>query len=487
MNESFGYDPNKEDPYKPQFLPKEEHLDPFSEEPTIEQHNTVMSEWDKEYQKHIENLTPDELLLTTEEESELARRIQLGKSAMRELAHDNIDVDLRRALQEQVDSGLLAKEELVLRNLRLAAWFVRKSMDLDKRRRIEKGRGGQRGAIVQDLSSLSGGQLEYSDRMQLATIGLMQAADIFKPGGGRFSTVSMFEMESILIKSIQDDTLPLKIPVGKSQDINRVARVRRQLQQDFGREATYEELEQRTNLGVDYLQELDRLAAARQHISFEDIADRYKQSLGDDVEDDGPDGASDILPDQGVRLSVEDEVVLKDMGRVVDDMLEGLSERERFVIIFRFGLDDGEPRTLEEVGSYLGVTRERVRQLEARAFSGLRSTKQVRSIANEIVYGADSDPTNGVRPVVPLSEYDEAQMDLKSAPLTSKGSSSSKSHPNEAKAAPQGDGTYTLAEYRRREEAARAQSDELAAKGKEDKAKRRAGVFRYIKYNRMGE
>ena len=355
MPEGYTHDTNYEDPYRPQFLPEDEHLDAFPEDERTEVDNRLLSEWERAYQKAIVEATPDELLPTAEEEKQLAARIQMGLNMEKELLSDGPSGHDRAAKEALVQDGVAARDELVLRSLRLAAWFVRATMDFRRKERLGAGKKGVKGAIYSDLSKLRGGTIDYSDRMQLASIGLIKAAARYK-GEGRFSTLAMYNMENELSQElVRRETLPFRLPSDVSQDIRNVSKTRGYLTGALGRQPTDEEVAHEMLINEDKVGRLDQLEHGRQRISLEDLASRYlEEHDGGEVWQDEAEGIEELLPDPSTELTIEDEAALDELERKADQILAALSEREQLVIELRFGLAGGEPMTLEAVGQEIG-------------------------------------------------------------------------------------------------------------------------------------
>jgi RNA polymerase primary sigma factor len=309
-------------------------------------------------------------LLTGEEELELARQIHDGVLAGERLKTEEIeDPDLIDALQLAVQQGKNAHDKLARSNLRLVVSVAKRYI----------GRG-----------------LNFLDLIQEGNLGLLRAVDKFDHTlGFKFSTYATWWIRQAISRAIADQARTIRIPVHMVETINRQARIKRRLQQELGREPLFEELalemefvepedvdavraylRDGKRLDIDTARRLER-ASARvrriQRLSQEPLSlntpvgNEENSYLGDFIEDESMPGPVDSA---SRRLLKEH----------MNEILEGLNERERKVLIMRFGLEDGVTRTLEDVGKEFEVTRERVRQIEAKALRKLRHPQRSRKL-----------------------------------------------------------------------------------------------------------
>jgi RNA polymerase primary sigma factor len=381
-----------------------------------------MSEWDRAHQRMFEGLTPPEEVGDEDKQKALAELIQTGQKAKKLLGRSSLTEEDRGRLEAEVKAGFEARNDLVVSNLRLAAWFVRQTMDFNKEQRLKQGETGKSGSIVQDLSTLSGGELDYSDRIQLATRGLFVAADKYgEKGTGRFSSYAMYAMEGGLLRAMAPNQSPLRIPGYLSEKVSKVDSYIKDFEGTNGRQPTYEEVARGLELPIDIASQRYDLSMARQQISYEVVADHLEQksaeavAMGTDPEAEAL-TLADELPDTGLGASYDEEVAASSLLGALDKILDTLSDRERGIIEMRYGLDTGERMTLDEVGRRYGITRERVRQIEIQTMSKIRHDNWYPDSPLRVFIDTPrtKDPTMGVPPQVGLNEDDDLALGIRS-------------------------------------------------------------------------
>ena len=273
-------------------------------------------------------------LLTPEEELSLAKRMADGETAKEQLEEigEEIDEDTKKQIDLLIADGEKAKKSLAEANLRLVVSIAKRYV----------GRG-----------------MLFLDLIQEGNLGLIKAVDKFDyTKGYKFSTYATWWIRQAITRAIADQARTIRIPVHMVETINKLVRVSRQLVQELGREPTPEELAKELNMPVDKVREISKIS--QEPVSLETpIGEEEDSHLGDFIPDeDAP------APSEAASF-----VLLKEQLGAV---LETLSEREAKVLRLRFGLDDGRARTLEEVGKEFDVTRERIRQIAAKALRKLR-------------------------------------------------------------------------------------------------------------------
>ena len=291
-------------------------------------------------------------LLTAEEEIELAQKMEDGVKAAETIAElqkkledcpEEEKAEINKQIEEQqeiVDIGEDSKKKLAEANLRLVVSIAKRYV----------GRG-----------------MLFLDLIQEGNLGLIKAVEKFDYRKGyKFSTYATWWIRQAITRAIADQARTIRIPVHMVETINKLIRVSRQLLQELGREPTPEEIAEEMNMPVDRVREI--LKISQEPVSLETpIGEEEDSHLGDFIQDDNV-----PVPSDAAAFTLLKEQLVEVLGT--------LTEREQKVLRLRFGLDDGRARTLEEVGKEFNVTRERIRQIEAKALRKLRHPSRSRKL-----------------------------------------------------------------------------------------------------------
>jgi RNA polymerase primary sigma factor len=271
-------------------------------------------------------------LLTAEDEVELAKTIEAGLFAEEKLGGGFPMLGAMHSdLVLLVGEGVRAKQRLIEANLRLVVSIAKRYI----------GRG-----------------LVFLDLIQEGNLGLIRAVEKFDyTRGYKFSTYATWWIRQAITRAIADQARTIRVPVHMVETINKLARVQRQLHQELGREATTDEIAAELGLEPERVAEIQRIA--QEPVSLQSPIGEEESDLGDFIED-----ADAVVPIEAAAF-----IMLQDQ---LERVLDKLAEREQRIIQLRFGLTDGHPRTLEEVGREFGVTRERIRQIESKTLAKLR-------------------------------------------------------------------------------------------------------------------
>ncbi|MEU7877874.1 RNA polymerase sigma factor [Microbispora bryophytorum] len=284
----------------------------------------------KDYLKQIGKVP----LLNAEQEVELAKRIEAGLFAEEQLAQeaDGLPVDVRAELEWIAEDGHRAKNHLLEANLRL---------------------------VVSLAKRYTGRGMLFLDLIQEGNLGLIRAVEKFDyTKGYKFSTYATWWIRQAITRAMADQARTIRIPVHMVEVINKLARVQRQMLQDLGREPTPEELARELDMTPEKVIEVQKYG--REPISLHTpLGEEGDSEFGDLIED-----SEAIVPADAVSFTLLQEQL--------HSVLDTLSEREAGVVSMRFGLTDGQPKTLDEIGKVYGVTRERIRQIESKTMSKLR-------------------------------------------------------------------------------------------------------------------
>jgi len=275
-------------------------------------------------------------LLTAAEEVDLAKRVEAGVFAAERLEQHERDgelgADLRRDLLAVVGDGQRAKQRLIESNLRL---------------------------VVSIAKRYAGRGLPFLDLIQEGNLGLIRAVEKFDyTRGFKFSTYASWWIRQAVSRAVADQARTIRIPVHMVETVNRILRAQRLLVQSLGRDPSAAEIAVQVDMPAERVEEIKRLAM--EPVSLHSpVGEEEGSELGDLIED-----SESVPPAELVSAGL--------LASHVEAVLTHLGDREREVVRMRYGLTDGEPRTLEEVGRAFGVTRERVRQIEAKSLAKLR-------------------------------------------------------------------------------------------------------------------
>jgi RNA polymerase primary sigma factor len=272
-------------------------------------------------------------LLTAEQEVSLAKRIEAGEKSSRRLASsEKLKNASIKNLREIEEDGMEAKRKLVEANLRLVVSIAKRYV----------GRG-----------------MLFLDLIQEGNLGLIRAVEKFDyEKGYKFSTYATWWIRQAITRAIADQARTIRIPVHMVETINKLVRVQRQLLQDLGREPLPDEIADEMEFSPEKVREI--LKVSQEPVSLETPIGEEEDSH-----------LSDFIPDSEATVPA-DAAAFKLLQEQLEEVLDDLNTREKRVIQLRFGLLDGQPRTLEEVGKVFGVTRERIRQIESKTLSKLR-------------------------------------------------------------------------------------------------------------------
>jgi RNA polymerase primary sigma factor len=283
----------------------------------------------KDYLKQIGKVP----LLNAEQEVELAKRIEAGLFSEEKLnSGEKIDKKLRRDLEWIAEDGRRAKNHLLEANLRL---------------------------VVSLAKRYTGRGMLFLDLIQEGNLGLIRAVEKFDyTKGYKFSTYATWWIRQAITRAMADQARTIRIPVHMVEVINKLARVQRQMLQDLGREPTPEELARELDMTPEKVVEVQKYG--REPISLHTpLGEEGDSEFGDLIED-----SEAIVPSDAVSFTLLQEQL--------ESVLDTLSDREAGVVRMRFGLTDGQAKTLDEIGKVYGVTRERIRQIESKTMSKLR-------------------------------------------------------------------------------------------------------------------
>ncbi|MCR5390180.1 MAG: RNA polymerase sigma factor RpoD [Lachnospiraceae bacterium] len=299
-------------------------------------------------------------LLTMEEEIELAKRIEAGKAAREE----------NEKLAEKIEGLKKARnKEKAAKDKRTwqAKMRANKKVIDDAKDAIDHLTSANLRLVVSNAKHYLGRGMNFLDVIQEGNLGLMRAVDKFDYHKGyKFSTYATWWIRQAITRSIADQARTIRLPVHMVENINRIVRIRRTLTSELGREPSTAEVAARADMDEAKVQEIMRISA--EPISLETpVGEEEDTTIGDMVDD-----KTTVAPEEAAAKTLLRQQIMESM--------EALDEREREVLILRYGLRDGQPQTLEEVGKKFSVTRERIRQIEARAIKKLKLPSRLKKL-----------------------------------------------------------------------------------------------------------
>jgi RNA polymerase primary sigma factor len=311
-------------------LPSHEHLDKVA---------GASADPVKDYLKQIGRVS----LLTADEEKDLSERIEAGLYAQHILdtaKEGELSFEYRRELQWAANDGRKAKDHLLEANLRLVVSLAKRYI----------GRG-----------------MHFLDLIQEGNLGLIRAVEKFDyTKGFKFSTYATWWIRQALTRAMADQARTIRVPVHMVEVINKLSRIQRRMLQDLGREPTTEELANELNMPIEKVEEVQKYG--REPISLHTpLGEEGDSEFGDLIED-----TDAISPQDAVAFSI-----LQEEFRQV---LSTLTDREAGVIKMRYGLEDGQPKTLDDIGKQYNVTRERIRQIESKTMNKLRQPSRSKAL-----------------------------------------------------------------------------------------------------------
>ena len=305
----------------------------------------------------LDEFEPDFEDLTNEDEENIADEDLINSSYSDDITDDSVRMYLREI------------GKIPLLSLEKETELAKKAMEGDQKAKDKMAEANMR-LVVSIAKRYSGRGLELLDLIQEGNTGLLRAVDKFDPSKGfKFSTYATWWIRQAITRAIADQARTIRIPVHMVETINKVLRATRKLTNELNREPSVEEIAKEMGMEpekVDYVMKIKQDIASLDATVGRD-GDDEDSVLGDFIEDEG-------------RVSPEDAAAAQMLKEQIAEILSSLSEREQKVVKLRFGIGGGRPHTLEEVGAEFSVTRERIRQIEAKALSKLRKHKDTKKL-----------------------------------------------------------------------------------------------------------
>ncbi|MCC8127638.1 MAG: RNA polymerase sigma factor RpoD [Clostridiales bacterium] len=307
-------------------------------------------------EKEMQDLEEELLLEEIDDDAELPLETESQEMDVPETP--GVDDPVRMYLKEIGKIPLLSFEEEIELAKRMEAG------DTEAKERLAE---ANLRLVVSIAKRYSGRGMQLLDLIQEGNLGLIKAVEKFDYRKGyKFSTYATWWIRQAITRAIADQSRTIRIPVHMVETINRMIRTSRQLVQELGREPTTEEIAEKMGVPVERVEELRQISL--EPVSLESpVGDEEDSHLGDFIQDEN-------------MAAPADEAAYSLLREQLEEVLDGLSEREKMVLKLRFGLEDGRPHTLEEVGKQFHVTRERIRQIEAKALRRLRHPSKSRKL-----------------------------------------------------------------------------------------------------------
>ncbi len=307
-------------------------------------------------EKEMQDLEKELLLEEIDDEAEMP--VETDHQEMDAPETSGVDDPVRMYLKEIGKIPLLSFEEEIELAKRM------EEGDTDAKERLAE---ANLRLVVSIAKRYSGRGMQLLDLIQEGNLGLIKAVEKFDYRKGyKFSTYATWWIRQAITRAIADQSRTIRIPVHMVETINRMIRTSRQLVQDLGREPTTEEIAEKMGISAERVEELRQISL--EPVSLESpVGDEEDSHLGDFIQDEN-------------MAAPADEAAYSLLREQLEEVLDGLSEREKLVLKLRFGLEDGRPHTLEEVGKQFHVTRERIRQIEAKALRRLRHPSKSRKL-----------------------------------------------------------------------------------------------------------
>jgi RNA polymerase sigma factor (sigma-70 family) len=394
------------------YIPDDELFDQIWKETEYEKHG-ALSSGDQLNDTRIRREYPLETFLNDEEVEALIEKIHAGDHAKH--AEERLGAE-DPALSQLIADAQKARDTLVGTNLRLAMWVARATMGFHKERRLSSGERGVRGIFIGDLAKLKSWDLDYGDRLQLASLGVLRAIDNHK-NTVSFTRHARSVAENEIARVVGEPQSPLNVSSNKMAEIRNLRRRRDHIEDATGTTPSHEELADFLDTTPWQIAELEQIEVAKQQLSFEVLSGHILAKNMALDEDDEQLELADILPDFGADMSVEEEVMVEDTAKQLDDLLAPLPERTQTMIDMHYGLTDGNEMTLRAIAREFGLSGVRVRQIIIQGLSQIRhnqyKARQNKVNIQDLHVASTNDAQYGLRPEIALETDDDVALGLK--------------------------------------------------------------------------